>query len=230
MPRSVRVLFVGDSVTAGFGLGGGPSYVCLTAERLRERGVPAEILCNALDGADSGYLLRRYHRMVTAHDPDWVVFNIGLNDALPPEGRVARGPAEFAANLLELIDRTMTLGARPVLVTPNPRFPQPTALHLAGYSFDDIGSDGGFGVNRPAAGQTDVMPHYVDVVRGLADAMHLPLIDAHRDFLAEPDVKHLLQDGTHPTRAGHELLADLTTEELLQLLGGRTATLPAGRE
>jgi lysophospholipase L1-like esterase len=223
MPRNVRVLFVGDSVTAGFGLGCGSSYVCLVTERLRERGVAAEILCNALDGADSGYLLRRYHRMVTAHDPDWVVLNIGLNDALPPEGRVARGPAEYAANMLELIDRTTTLGARPLLVAPNPRFPQLAALRMAGYSFDSVGSDDA--ATRP----TDVMPQYADVVRGLADALHLPLVDAHRAFLAEPDVTRLLQDGTHPTPAGHELLADLVTEELLQVLGGDTAKFSAAR-
>jgi lysophospholipase L1-like esterase len=228
MPRNVRVLFVGDSVTAGFGLGGGLSYVCLANERLRERGVQAEILCNALDGADSGYLLRRYHRMVTAHDPDWVVFNVGLNDALPPEGRAARGPAEYAANMLELIDRTTTLGARPLLVVPNPRFPQPAALRLAGYSFDAVDCNK-VGCDDATVSPKDVMPQYADVVRGLADALHLPLVDAHRAFLAEPDMPRLLQDGTHPTPAGHELLADLVTEELLQVLGGDAATFLTAR-
>lgn len=223
MPRSVRVLFLGDSVTAGYGVGDGASYVCLTGERLRERGVAAEILSSALDGADSGYLLRRFHRMVTAHDPDWVVLNIGLNDALPPAGRAARSPAEFAANLLELIDRTTTLGARPLLIVPTPRFSKPAAARWPGYSFDAGSPESG-----EAAGG-DVMPHYADVVRGLADALGLPLVDGHRAFLAEPRLGDLLQDGTHPTTAGHELLADLVTEELLQLLGGRTSPYRAAR-
>ena len=208
MPRGVRVLFIGDSVTAGFGLGGRPSYVCLTSERLQERGLDVEILCNALDGADSSYLLRRYHRMVTAHDPDWVAFNVGLNDALPPEGRAPRSPAEFAANMLELIDRTTTLGARPILIVPNPRYIPAGGMRLT----DERGTS--------EEALCDVMQHYADVVRGLADAMNLPLVDAHRAFRNEPRAADLLQDGTHPTLAGHELLADLVTEELLQLLGG----------
>lgn len=208
MPRSVRILFVGDSVTAGFGLGGGPSYVCLTSQRLQDRGLDVEVLCNALDGADSGYLLRRYHRMVTAHDPDWVALNVGLNDALPPEGRLPRSPAEFAANMLELIDRTTTLGARPILIVPNPRY-----VPVGGMRF----------VERRGTSEEshrDLMQQYADVIRGLADALNLPLVDAHRAFRNEPRAANLLQDGTHPTLAGHELIADLVTEELLQLLGG----------
>ncbi|MBA4016050.1 MAG: hypothetical protein C0483_02560 [Pirellula sp.] len=213
MPRGVRILFIGDSVTAGFGLGGRPSYVCLTAERLQERGLNVEVLCNALDGADSGYLLKRYHRMVTAHDPDWVAFNVGLNDALPPEGRAPRSPAEFAANMLELIDRTTTLGARPILIVPNPRYVPAGGMRR----IVDRGSDEHGNSQETLC---DVMQHYADVVRGLADAMNLPLVDAHRAFRAEPQAADLLQDGTHPNLAGHELLADLVTEELLQLLGG----------
>ena len=202
MPRSVRVLFVGDSVTAGFGLAGAPTFAELTSERLAERGLDVAVERSALDGADSAYLLKRFDRMVTAHDPDWVVFHVGLNDALPPAGRAPRRPAEFAANLLELIDRTMTIAARPVLVTPNPRYASVPQGRFA------------------RAERGDVMPIYVDVVRGLAEALQLPLIDAHRVFLADADGNELLQDGTHPTARGHELLADLLTEELLQLLDG----------
>lgn len=208
MARRTRILFAGDSVTAGYGLAGGPTFVQLTTERLAERGVVIEPIVDALDGADSRYLLRRFDRMITAHDPDWVVLAIGLNDARPPEGRTPCEPANFAGNLLELVDRILSLGARPLLVVQNPRWDRrPNAF--AGSQFTgshDLASE-------------DLMQSYASVVRSIAEALGLPVVDLHHALLNEPDGAAMIPDGTHPNAEGHELMADLVTEELLTLLG-----------
>ncbi|MCE9604011.1 MAG: SGNH/GDSL hydrolase family protein [Planctomycetia bacterium] len=197
MARRTRILFVGDSVTAGYGLAGAASFVQLTTDRLTERGLLVETCTDGLDGADSRYLLRRFDRMVTGHDPDWVVLAIGLNDARPPQSRTPCEPADFAGNLLELIDRILSIGARPVLVVPNPRW------------------DGG----APKSAAEDLMQSYAAVVRSIAEALMLPIVDLHHAFMHEPDGMTMIPDGVHPDARGHELMADLTTEELLSLLG-----------
>jgi acyl-CoA thioesterase-1 len=203
MARRTRILFVGDSVTAGYGLADAPSFARLTAERLAERGLAVDVFVDALDGADSRYLLRRFDRMITAHDPDWVVVAIGLNDARPPEGRTPNEPANFAGNLLEIVDRVMSLGARPVLVVQNPRWSCPPAAFA---SPDELSTH-------------DLMQSYSAVVRSIAEALALPLIDVHHALLADPEGPAMIPDGTHPNAHGHELMADLATEELLTLLG-----------
>lgn len=205
MARRMRILFVGDSVTAGYGLAGAPTFAQLTAERLTERGLAVDVFVDALDGADSRYLVRRFDRMVTAHDPDWVVLAVGLNDARPPAGRERCEPAVFAGNLLELVDRVQSIGARLLVVVQNPRWNKPPAE---------------FATEQERI-EADLMPQYADVVRGIADALALPLVDMHQALAAEPDIAALIPDGTHPSALGHELMADLVTEELLTLLGAR---------
>ena len=174
---------------------------------MRQRGgidTLAAILNRELDGADSRYLLRRFDRMVTAHDPDWVVLAVAMNDARPPAGREACEPAVFAGNLLELVDRILSLGARVLVVVQNPRW---------------NGSPAEF-ANEQERNAADLMPQYAAVVRAIAEALSLPIVDLHQAFAVEDDIAGLIPDGTHPGALGHELIDDLVTEELLTLLGG----------
>lgn len=205
MQSCTRLLFVGDSVTAGFRLVDAPAYPRLAAERLADRRLPVEVAVDALDGADTGYVLRRFDRMVTAHDPDVVVVALGLNDARPPEQRTPTSPERFAANLAAIVDRVATLGARCVLLTPNPRFDEPTG--------------------RASSASHDCMGPYVAAVRETAHRFRLPLVDAHQALLTEHRLEELIPDGVHPSAEGHELLADAVAEELLALFGSLRSPL-----
>ena len=196
LPR-MRLLFVGDSVTAGFRLVDGTAYPHLAADRLADRGLAVDVLVDALDGADTGYVLRRFDRMVTSHDPDFVVVALGLNDARPPQGRTPVPVERFRSNLAALVDRVLSLGARCAVQTPTPRFDEPVAA---------------------ASTTRDCMSPYVAAVRETARALRLPLIDVYPVLLSEPRLETLVPDGVHPTAAGHELLADVVTEELLAIV------------
>ena len=193
--QRMRVVFLGDSVTAGFGLGqcaGGVNYVQLLAARLADQPSAPELLASAWDGVDTSYALKRFDRMVTALDPDWVVILLGLNDVLPCGARPAASPAEYRSNLLALVDRILALGARPVLVAPNPRF-------------------------RPSddnAEPLEIMGPYVAELRGVAEAGEFPWIDLHGPFLALEAVRQLIPDGVHPNADGHTLIADILAAEL----------------
>jgi lysophospholipase L1-like esterase len=197
----MRVVFLGDSVTAGVGLGDcvdgvnrtdGASYVQLLSARLAEQPSPPELFASAWDGVDTSYALKRFERMVTALDPDWVVILLGLNDALPSGARSATSPAEYRSNLLALVDRVLALGARPVLVAPNPRF-RPS---------DDDGQP------------LEIMGPYVAALRSVAEEGEFPWVDLHAPFLALEAVRELIPDGVHPGAAGHTLIADILAAEL----------------
>jgi acyl-CoA thioesterase I len=191
----MRVVFLGDSVTAGFGLGedvGGLTYVQLLSARLADQSSPPELLVSAWDGVDTSYALKRFDRMVTALDPDWVVVLLGLNDAQPSGARSATSPLEYRSNLLALVDRILALGARPVLVAPNPRF-RPS---------DDDG--------RPR----EILGPYVAALRSVAEEGEFPWVDLHGPFLALEAVRELIPDGVHPGPAGHTLIADILAAEL----------------
>ena len=216
MLRRTRLLFVGDSVTAGYGMVPSLAYPQLVAARLADRGLPVDVVVDALDGADSAYVLKRFDRMVTLHDPDWVVVALGLNDARPPRSapsqvgatqpRPARAPAEFAANILAIIDRLLAIGVRPVLLIPTPRFDA-----AAGDKPSDRGT---------------LMAPYCDALRGLAVTLRLPTIDVYQALLTEPDLAELIPDGVHAGKDGHAAIADVVTEELLSLLGGEKEIAP----
>lgn len=192
MHEQTRIVFLGDSVTAGFGLEADASYVQLLDAHCRRQALEVECQASALDGIDTAYALKRFGRMVTALDPHWVVMMLGLNDAQPAGQRAALSPAQYQNNLLGLVDRVMTLGARPVLVAPNPRM-QPA------------------GDDRPQL--LDVMPPYIAALRQVAEQIDLPWINLHARFSAG-DLDALLPDGVHPSAAGHRLIADVLAGEL----------------
>src|SRR5262245_56684546 len=94
--QRMRLVILGDSVSAGYGLThdrtlseGVPdqAFPQLLGARLTESGHDTEVVVSALDGIDTGYALRRFARLVTAHDPDWVLVMLGLNDVRPPGAR-----------------------------------------------------------------------------------------------------------------------------------------------
>ena len=193
MQQRMRVVFLGDSVTAGVGLSDGqPTYVQLLDAHCHQCALPVECIASALDGIDTGYALKRFGRMVTALDPDWVVVMLGLNDAQPAGQRTQIAPSAFQNNLLGLVDRILTLGARPVLVAPNPR------LNCCAGDMPQ---------------QVDLMPPYVAALRQTAEQADLPCVDIYARFCGG-DWQTLMPDGVHPGVAGHRLIADTLASEL----------------
>ena len=198
-----QVVILGDSVTVGAGFSGVDQFSCyatLLRHQLEDAGATVRVTCSALDGADTGYALRRFDRMVAQQNPTVVVISLGLNDACPPGGRQEASPDAYAANLAELADRTLQIDASPVIVTPSPRL-------------DVLRGDG------PAI---NAMRPYAERARKVAEAYHLPLIDLYEEFVAQNDLESLLPDRLHPGPRGHELIARQFAQTLIPLcLGDR---------
>jgi lysophospholipase L1-like esterase len=189
--RRTRIVFLGDSVTAGVGLGQDPSFLRLLADHCAS--APVEIIGSAIEGVDTAYALKRFSRMVTPHEPDWVVIMLGLNDARPCGGREPTSPENFEQHILALVDRVLSLGARPVLVAANPRF----AVEAEGVCYD-----------------VELLSPYVERLRRIAQQLDFPWVNLHSHFLRSDRLADLIPDGVHPAASGHRLIAAILATEL----------------
>ncbi len=104
------VVFLGDSLTAGLGLGEDQAYPAVVAERLEEAGVPVRVVNAGVSGDTSAGGLRRLS-WVLRQAPAVVVVGLGANDGL-------RGLAleETDRNLREIVRRARETGAEVVLL------------------------------------------------------------------------------------------------------------------
>jgi len=104
------VVFLGDSLTAGLGLGEGQAYPALLDRQLREEGRPARVINAGVSGDTTAGGLSRLGWLLRQH-PDLVVVGLGANDGL-------RGLplAEVESNLRAIILRAQAAGARVLLL------------------------------------------------------------------------------------------------------------------
>lgn len=202
-----RLVVLGDSVTAGAGFSGvdeATCYISILKGLLHAASIDSHLTCSALDGVDTRYALRRFDQMVGRHDPDVVVVALGLNDARPAGGRPACAPARFAENLSQLVDRSLELGAHPILSTPPPRVDARTE------------SDGIRGIMGP----------YADCVRQVAESYHLSLIDVYAAFIGHNDLASLIPDRLHPGPDGHRIIARQFATTLIPICRRQASGMP----
>ena len=86
-PHVVRLLAIGDSLTAGLGLPLDQSFPAQLETKLKERGFAVEVTNAGVSGDTTAGVLARLD-WALAEKPDAVIIAIGANDALralPPE-------------------------------------------------------------------------------------------------------------------------------------------------
>jgi acyl-CoA thioesterase-1 len=111
------VVFLGDSLTAGYGLAEDEAYPAILGRLLREEGHPIEVLNAGWSGDTTAGGLRRVDWILKAR-PRVVILELGANDGLrglPPE--------RTRDNLAQIIERLQAAGATVILagmrVPPN---------------------------------------------------------------------------------------------------------------
>lgn len=108
--RPVRVVFLGDSLTAGLGLGAEDAYPAQLGRTWRAAGLAVEVVNAGVSGDTTAGGASRLD-WILGQKPDVVVVALGANDmlrGLPPE--------EAEANLRGILGRARAAGADPVLV------------------------------------------------------------------------------------------------------------------
>jgi acyl-CoA thioesterase I len=106
-----RILVLGDSLSAEYGLARGTGWVSLMERKLQQEGVAAQVVNASISGETTSGGRARLPTLLTEHRPTHVVIELGGNDAL-------RGlPLTMTRkNLVEMTRASRAAGARVVMV------------------------------------------------------------------------------------------------------------------
>ncbi|MBB3196996.1 arylesterase [Roseateles terrae] len=106
-----RILVLGDSLSAEYGLARGAGWVALMTQRLKEQQLPAEVVNASISGDTTSGGLARLPALLKQHKPTLLVIELGGNDAL-------RGLplASTRDNLRAMVKAGKAAGAKVLLV------------------------------------------------------------------------------------------------------------------
>jgi acyl-CoA thioesterase I len=104
------IVVVGDSLSSGYGIAAGQSWVAMLEDRLQTEGYGYQVVNASIAGDTSAGGLARLPRLLELHDPTLVVIELGGNDGL-------RGQpvATLRANLTKMIELSRASGAQVLL-------------------------------------------------------------------------------------------------------------------
>jgi acyl-CoA thioesterase-1 len=109
-PAAVRIVFLGDSLTAGYGLPEEQAFPALVEAELRRRGLPVVVVNAGVSGDTTAGGLRRIDWLLRQR-PAVVVLGLGANDGL--RGQPLAG---IESNLREIVNRARAGGAQVLLL------------------------------------------------------------------------------------------------------------------
>jgi acyl-CoA thioesterase-1 len=110
-PATATILFIGTSLTAGYGLDPSEAWPALIEERLAENGLPFRAVNAGVSGETSAGALRRLDWLLQQEVPRVVMIETGANDGL-------RGQSldSLEANLDAIVDRLVRLTPQPLVI------------------------------------------------------------------------------------------------------------------
>jgi acyl-CoA thioesterase-1 len=163
-----RVVFLGDSLTAGYGLDAEQAFPAVVAELLRRDGITISVVNAGVSGDTTAGGLRRLDWLLK-QSPDVIVVGLGGNDGL--RGLDLKGSEQ---NLREIVQKSRAAGARVLLlgmlIPPNygpeyttqfreiyPRLAKELTVPLVPFLLEGVGGQGALnqadGIHPTAQGQ-----------------------------------------------------------------------------
>jgi acyl-CoA thioesterase I len=175
--KPLKLLVVGDSLSAEYGLQRGEGWVSLLQTRLTQQKFDASVVNASISGDTTAGGLARLPALLREHKPGLVILELGGNDAL-------RGlPIETTrANLLAMARMAKTAGAKVLIVGMQlpPNYGRAYGERFAALFADVARSEGAALVPFMLKGVADV-PQAESLFQ--ADRIH-PLASAHPTILA----------------------------------------------
>ena len=106
-----KLLILGDSISAGFGLKESENWVQIVEDSVNSSGLQLKIINSSISGDTTIGGLSRIENDLATHEPNYVLVELGGNDAL-------RGyPIDkIKNNLLKIIDATFQAEANPIIM------------------------------------------------------------------------------------------------------------------
>lgn len=187
----MKVAFLGDSLTFGYGVAPRSRWVNLAAQ-----GLGIERLNHGLSGDTTGGMLVRLYTDVLPQAPHVVFFMGGFNDLV-----AGQDLAVPKANTMAILQAVSGRGMLPVVgITPA----LPEAVSSAWAVLCDM------------ARVEDLMSEYSDWIRSFSKGFGVPCIDFRAELLKSPDSFRFL-DGIHLDEAGHRRMAEIFVREFRKL-------------
>jgi len=104
------ILVVGDSLSSGYGLGAASSWVAILEDRLAQEAYEYTVVNASIAGDTSSGGLNRLPGLLSRHQPDIVIIELGGNDGLRGQ------PLDLLReNLSRMIELALASGAKPLL-------------------------------------------------------------------------------------------------------------------
>ena len=109
--ESKKLLILGDSISAGYGLKESENWVQLLENSLRKSGWELQVINSSISGDTTIGGLSRIESDLAEHKPNYVLVELGGNDAL-------RGYPinKIKSNLLKIIDASFVAKANPIIM------------------------------------------------------------------------------------------------------------------
>ena len=109
--ESKKLLILGDSISAGYGLKESENWVQLLEASLKTSGKELQIINSSISGDTTVGGLSRIESDLRKHNPNYVLIELGGNDALRgyPIDRIK-------TNLLKIIDASLAAEANPIIM------------------------------------------------------------------------------------------------------------------
>lgn len=105
-----KILVLGDSLSAGYGIAVQRGWVALLQQKLRQEGYPHEVVNASISGDTTQGGLARLPAALQRHQPQYVLIELGGNDGL--RGLPLKALRE---NLTRLVTLSRAAGAEPLL-------------------------------------------------------------------------------------------------------------------
>jgi acyl-CoA thioesterase-1 len=106
-----RILVLGDSLSAAYGIPARLGWVALLEKRLAERGLPQDVVNASISGETTRGGLTRLPDALARHHPSVVVVALGGNDGLR-----GFGPGQTRDHLARMVDLARDAGAEVLLL------------------------------------------------------------------------------------------------------------------
>jgi len=105
------VLVVGDSISAAFGLDTRQGWVALLEKRMVEQGFDQQVVNASISGDTSAGGAARLPALLTEHQPELVIIELGGNDGLR-----GQPPMQLQQNLAAMVQQSQKIGAKVLIL------------------------------------------------------------------------------------------------------------------
>lgn len=109
--NAFRLMVLGDSLSASYGIAQQSGWVALLADRLDKQGFPVQVINAAISGDTTAGGRSRLGAALARHQPDLLLLELGGNDGL--QGLPVKA---MRANLEAMIDQAHAAGAKVLLL------------------------------------------------------------------------------------------------------------------